>query len=469
MSTKPYDARATHRPTPVVHRQPTTVSQVFAQVVRSHGIDREIWRLSAATFVALVSEPLLLLADTAIVGHLGTTQLAGLGIASAVLGGVVSLCIFLAYGTTGAVARLIGAGQRTRALTQGVDGVWLAFLIGAVVSTLGLLLNRPLIGLFGPGPAVADQAADYLRVAWWGVLPMLVVLAAVGVLRGISDVRTPMLVAVTGNLVNVAANLLLVYGLDLGIAGSALGTTLVQLASALVLVAVLVRHARAAGARLSPDLRGIREAGRAGVPLLVRTLLLRAALLVMTWSAASYGEGELATMQLALTIWTFLAFALDALGISAQTLVGQRLGARDVAGARSLTRRLIAWGVGYGVLTGVLLAIAGGWLGPLFTSDSRVVDLLRPVLLVAAIAQPVAGVVFVLDGILIGAGDTTYLAWGHAAVLAVFAPVALMTGSLTPLWICFGALFMGGRAVMLLFRARGEAWTSAATRRAAAA
>lgn len=425
-------------------------------------LDRAIWRMSAATFATLVTEPLFLLADSAIVGHLGTPQLAGLGVAAACLSTVVSLCIFLAYGTTSAVARLIGAGQRRAALTQGMDGVWLAVGLGALLTAAAYPLTDTVVGWFGTGPAVAEQASAYLRVAWLGLTPLLVMLAAVGVLRGVADVRTPLLVAVVGNLGNVVANVVLVYTFGLGIAGSALGSVVVQTISAVVLLLALVRRARAAGAPLRPDRAGILRAGRAGVPLLVRTLLLRAALVLMTFHAARYGEADLAAMQLALSIWTFLAFALDALGISAQTLVGRELGARAVGAARALTRRLVAWSVGYGLLTGAVLAAIGGLLGPLFTGDGTVRGLLTPALLVAAAAQPVAGVVFVLDGILIGAGDATYLAWGHAAVLALFAPLSWLPGTTTGLWVAFGAGFMGARAVMLLARARGETWTRSA-------
>jgi Na+-driven multidrug efflux pump len=187
-------------------------------------------------------------------------------------------------------------------------------------------------------------------------------------------------------------------------------------------------------------------------------LLLRAALLLMTWRATSYGAPELATMQLALTIWTFLAFALDALGISAQTLVGTELGRRDRALARRLTTRLIWWSLARGGLFTLGLLVSAGWLGPLFTSDPEVQALLVPTLVVAALVQPVAGVVFVLDGILIGAGDLVYLAWGHAAVLLAFAPMAVLAPDLTWLWVAFAVGFMGSRAVMLLLRARTDRW-----------
>ena len=336
----------------------------------------EILRLAVPAFLALVSEPLFLLADAAIVGHLGTPQLAALGVASAVLGTLVSLCVFLAYGTTASVARQVGAGRTGAALAQGIDGLWLAVLIGVVVTVLAVPATPALVGLFGPGPQVADLAATYLRIALLGTVPLLLMLAATGVLRGLQDTRTPLVVAVAGNLANIVANLVLVYGLDLGIAGSALGSLAAQVLSALALVVVVVRAARRESASLRPDLPGIRQAGRAGVPLLVRTLLLRASLLVMTYAAARLGEADLATMQLALTIWTFLAFSLDAVAIAAQAITGRYLGAGDAAGTRRVTDRMSRWGWWSGAATGVLLAALSPVLGRLFTSDEAVLSLL---------------------------------------------------------------------------------------------
>ena len=430
--------------------------------------DREIVRLAVPAFLALVAEPLFLLADSAIVGHLGTPQLAGLGIAGAVVQTAVGLCIFLAYGTTASVARRIGAGDPRGALQQGVDGIWLAVLIGAVTTLAGVLLAGWLVGLFQPAPQVLGYAVTYLRWAFLGVTPLLVMLAATGVLRGMQDTRTPLVVAVVGNLANIALNYTLVYRLDLGIAGSAVGTDLAQLGSAAALLVVVVRAARRAGASLRPDLRGVRRSAHAGIALVVRTLTLRASLLAMTYAAAALGATSLATHQLALTIWTFLAFVLDAIAIAAQAITGRYLGAGDVPQTRAVTNRMVRWGLVGGVVTGLLLAACAPGLGYLFTGDPAVRDLLWRVLLVAALFQPVAGVVFVLDGVLIGAGDGRYLAWGGVVVLAVFAPMLWVTVRVTRdatspapllwLWGAFGVGFMASRAVVLVRRARGSAW-----------
>nr|WP_028643769.1 MATE family efflux transporter [Nocardioides sp. URHA0020] len=430
--------------------------------------DREILRLAVPAFLALVAEPLFLLSDAAIVGHLGSAELAGLGIAAAVLQTVIGLCVFLAYGTTGSVARHLGAGDLRGAVAQGVDGLWLALGIGSVVTVLGVASTDRLVDAFGAGAAVSDSATTYLRVAFLGTVPLLLMLAATGVLRGLQDTRTPLVVAVAGNALNVVLNLLLVYPLGLGIAGSALGSVVAQVASAGVFVLVVVRAARRTGAPLRPDLPGIRAAGRAGVPLVVRTLTLRAAIVITTYVvtlaavSARDQEVDLATHQLAMTLWTFLAFTLDSIAIAAQALTGRLLGAGDVAGAREMTRRMVWWGAVSGVVTGLLLAGVSPWVGHLFTGDDAVTDLLVPVLVVAAIGQPVAGVVFVLDGVLIGAGDGRYLARAGLVTLAVYAPVALLlaatSAGLVAIWVAFCSVFMGARLVVLVRRARSDAW-----------
>ncbi|HEY0905317.1 MAG TPA: MATE family efflux transporter [Marmoricola sp.] len=430
--------------------------------------DREILRLAVPAFLALVAEPLFLLADAAIVGHLGTAPLAGLGIAGAVLQTAVGLCVFLAYGTTAGVARRLGAGDLRGALAQGIDGLWLAAAIGVLVTVLGVLLSEPLVHLFGASEDVADPAATYLRLAFLGTTPLLLMLAATGILRGLQDTRTPLVVAVGGNLLNVVLNLVLVYPAGLGIAGSALGSVLAQVASAAAFLVVVVRSARAHGAPLSPDLPGIRSAGRAGVPLVVRTLTLRAALLLTTYavtlgaSGAREQEVDLATHQLAMTLWTFLAFVLDAIAIAAQALTGRALGAGDVRRVRETTTRMVRWGVLSGVVTGLLLAAASPVLGGLFTGDGEVRDRLVPVLVVAALGQPVAGVVFVLDGVLIGAGDGRYLARAGLVTLVAYAPVvlacAVASAGLVAIWVSFAAVFMGARLVVLVRRARGDTW-----------
>jgi putative MATE family efflux protein len=428
--------------------------------------DREILALAVPAFGALVAEPLFLLADSVVVGRLGTTPLAGLGVAGALLSSAVGLFVFLAYGTTAAVARRLGAGDRRAALAQGVDGMWLATALGTLVAVAGWVAAGPVVALFGAGDAVDEQAVRYLRAALPGLPAMLVVLAATGVLRGMQDTRTPLAVAAVGALVNAGLNVLLVHGVGLGIAGSGLGTALTQFGMAFAVGVVVVRGAGRLGAPLRPHAPGIRAAGRAGVPLLVRTLALRAALLVTTYAAAAQGEAPLAAHQVATTVWTFLALALDAVAIAGQALTGRALGAGDAAGARAATRRMVAWGVGTGVVLGVALGAGRGLLAPAFSTDPDVRRALVAALLVAAVTQPLAGYVFVLDGVLIGAGDGRYLAWAGVAQVLAYAPVAVLLPSIAPrgtiglvwLWVSFAGGFMLTRALALGLRAHGDRW-----------
>jgi len=174
---------------------------------RSRSQQREILRLAVPAFLALVAEPLFLLADSAIIGHLGTTQLAGLGVASAALITAANIFVFLAYGTTSIVARQVGAGSERGAVSAGIDGLWLAIAIGLVTGALVAGFAAPLCALFGASPAALAQAVTYLRVSAIGIPAMLVALAVTGVLRGLQDTRTPLVASVIGFTANIALNL----------------------------------------------------------------------------------------------------------------------------------------------------------------------------------------------------------------------------------------------------------------------
>ncbi|MFI0895280.1 MATE family efflux transporter [Streptomyces sp. NPDC020983] len=433
--------------------------------------DREILALALPAFGALVAEPLFVMVDSAIVGHLGTAQLAGLGVAAALLTTAVNVFVFLAYATTAAVARRIGAGDPAAALRQGVDGIWLALLLGGAVIAAVLPAAPALVSLFGASGTAAPYATTYLRISSLGIPGMLVVLAATGVLRGLQDTRTPLYVAVGGFAANAGLNAALVYGAGLGIAGSAWGTVIAQNGMAAVYLWVVVRGVRrqaaadgAAGpwwAALRPDAAGIRACARAGLPLLVRTVSLRAVLMIATAVAARLGDTAIAAHQITLTVWSLLAFALDAIAIAGQAIIGRYLGAEDAAGARAACRRMIEWGVACGVVLGLLLALSRPLIGPLFTSDPAVRSALASALLVVAVSQPLSGVVFILDGVLMGAGDGPYLAWSMLVTLAVFAPAALavpaLGAGLTVLWWAM-TLMMLTRLVALWLRARSGRW-----------
>jgi putative MATE family efflux protein len=424
-------------------------------------LDREIFGLALPTLATLVSEPLLLLADSAIVGHLGTDQLAGLAIAANVLGVLTGLSLFLAYGTTGTVARRLGAGRRDAALAGGFDGLVLAVVLGLVLCVALQLLIPTVTGAYGATAAVAAHATTYLRIAALGLPSVLLLLAGTGVLRGLQDTRTPLRVVIGANLANVVLNLLLVYGLGLGIGGSALGTLIAQTGAAVVVAAVVVRRMRAVHARPGFRPRAVLAAARSGSWLVLRTATLQAAVTLTTVVASTAGTLSLAAHQVVNSLWILLAFALDAIAIAGQALIGRALGAGEVALGRAMTRRMVGWGVVAGLVVGLGLWLTRPLYLRFFSPDPGVQELVGQVLAVVAVVTPLAGVVYVLDGVLIGAGDGRYLALAGLVALLAYVPLALLVqqrgAGLVWLWAAYGA-FMLARLATLALRARTDAW-----------
>nr|WP_230418685.1 MATE family efflux transporter [Catenulispora pinistramenti] len=290
---------------------------------------------------------------------------------------------------------------------------------------------------------------------------MLLVLASTGVLRGLQDIRTTLVVAATGAGMNVVLNLLLVYPVGMGIAGSATGTVLTQYGMAIAYAVVVYKAARRYGAPLKPDREGIKQAATASIPLLIRTILLRVALLAGTILAARYGTEALAAQQVAWSLWGFLGLVLDALAIAGQAWISQLLGASDASGARRATRRTMEWGVVGGVVLALVVLATRQLFIPLFTDDHTVRALLGDVLLLEALFLPIAAPVFVLDGLLIGAGDGRYLAWAGIATTSAYLVAALgsyhLRQGLNGLWWALG-VFMLARLIALGVRIRTDRW-----------
>ena len=418
-------------------------------------------RLSVPAFGALIAEPLYLLADTAIVGHLGTRELGGIAIASIVLTAVFGIFNFLAYTTTGTVARHIGADDPRSAAEHGIDGIWLAAGLGIGLSALGLLSVSLIIDAMGASNAVRPFASDYLRISLLGAPFVLVALASAGYLRGVQDTRTTLFVAVGANVANLALELFFVYGLDAGIAGSAWGTVIAQGASAAVFVAFVRRRTKPTGARIAPSATGVRSSAVVGSQLMVRTGSLLAALLVTTALAARISNVALAAHQIAFQVWTFLALALDAIAIAGQALVGRYLGAGDATSARSVSRRMLHLGLAAGTVLGLVVIATRPWLSDLFTNSAGVRHQTDQILWFVAGLQPLAAAVFIFDGILIGAGDAKYLAGAMAAASVIYGGVlAVMTPfdlTLELLWSAF-TLWMSVRWFGLFRRFRTERW-----------
>lgn len=432
-------------------------------------LNREILGLAVPALGALIAEPAFLIVDAALVGHLGTTPLAGLGIAGAVLQTIVGLMVFLAYSTTPAVARLFGAGRPGEAVSVGINGMWLALAIGAVLAAAGAASSPWLVSLFGASDAVAAQANDYLVVSMWGLPAMLIVFAATGLLRGMQDTMTPLWIAGLGFGANALLNVVFIYGLGWGIAGSAAGTVVAQWGMVGAYVLVIRRLAATHDASLRARRDGMGSTARSGGWLFLRTVSLRAALLVTVAVATGIGTDELAGWQIVFTIFSAAAFALDALAIAAQALIGKELGAGDERQVHRVLRRTVAWGAWFGVAVGALIAALSGVLGIVFTGDPAVAALVQPALLILAVAQPIAGVVFVLDGVLMGANDARYLALAGALNLLPFLPALWIIaatgvdGAAGLIWlaVAFFGVYLLARLGTLGWRVRSGRWISA--------
>jgi putative MATE family efflux protein len=434
--------------------------------------DREIRRLAVPALGALAAEPLYLLVDTAIVGHLGTAQLAALAIAATVLTTLVSVCVFLTYGTTAQVARLHGAGELVRAGELAAQSFWLASGIGVALTIVCVLLADPLVALFGGTGETAAMAERYLRISALGLPPALIALAGQGYLRGVGDLRTPLLVVVAAQLANVVLELWFVYGLDLGLDGSAAGTVIAQLGMGATFAWLLLRPHSGARASRRPQRRLLAPLLRISGELFVRSAALLAAFATASAVIARIGETSLAAHQIAMGLFVFAALVLDAIAIAAQVLVGRALGAGDAAAARAVGLRSLAWSLAAGCLFGALLLALARVLPQAFTDDPAVIERARAIWTMLALMQPAAAVVFGLDGILIGAGDTRYLAVSMLlAGVGAYIPIALLALALdwgvTGVWAGLLAL-VGVRLIALGWRFAGGSWaiTGAAVARA---
>jgi putative MATE family efflux protein len=418
-----------------------------------------ILALALPALGALAAEPLYLLVDTAIVGHLGRAPLAGLAVGAAVMTAVTSIATFLEYGTTGGVARALGAGRREAALDLAVQATWLALITGLLMTAAVEIAAPTVVRLVGGGDdAVNEQALTWLRVAALGLPFVCVALAGQGWLRGLHDTVTPFAVVLTANALSAALSAGLVYGAHLGIRGSAIANATAQSGSAVIFAVALARR----GAHLRPNLRRMAAQLVAARDLGARTLAFLVSFSVATAVAAHIGPATVAAHQIAIQLWSFLALSLDALAIAAQALVGTAVGAGDTATAKELARRLVRWGLVTGAAVAAVLLAGSALIPRLFTSDPAVLATVRQAWWYLALMEPAAAVVFVLDGVLIGAGDTAYLAAvTTGAGLLVYLPLALLAGAtglgLGGIW--FGlTCFVLVRLVACLARMRGTRW-----------
>jgi putative MATE family efflux protein len=420
--------------------------------------DREILRLALPALGALAAEPLYVLVDTAIVGHLGRPQLAALGLAGTVLAGAFTIFNFLTYGTTAVVARASGAGQHERAAGLAAQALWVSLGIGALLLVVCEALAGPLLRALGAHGRSGDYALTYFRIAAIGLLPALVALAGQGYLRGVSNLRRPLEIVVVANVVNAALEVLFVYGFHWGIAGSAVGTAIAQTGMGLAFAVELLRpHA---GSK-RPSLQAMRPMLRIGRQIFVRTAALYASFLVAASVCARMGDPQLAAHQVASQLFFFLALVLDSVAIAGQVIVGRMLGAGDPDSAHASAVRMIGWSAIVGAAFAIVLLPLADVVPRAFTSDPLVLHEAAELWPYFVLMQPLAGAVFALDGILIGAGDTAYLMWSMIAASAVFitlASVALARDwGIVGVWIALDAL-IAARLGLLWIRFAGRRW-----------
>lgn len=437
---------------------------------QNESIARQLLLLAIPTFGQLVAEPVFVLIDTAIIGHVSDAALAGLSIGSTVLLTAVGLCVFLAYSTTSQVAHLFGAGKRHEGFQSGFASIWLSLCIGIALLLVLFLGARPICAALGGQGEVLEQAATYTRMVALGVPGMLLVYAANGIFRGLQKMGITLAAAVGGAALNAALAVFFVVICGWGIAGSGLATCIAQWFMGLSLLATAIARAKREGASIRPRMSGIAAAGGDGFPLFLRTLALRAALVATVMAATAMGTNVLAGYQIVYASWSFALNILDAVAIAGQTLVGAEIGARRFDRARSLTRATARFGLVMGVIVGIAFALVGLVAGQLFSPNPEIQTLAAVGMLVVGAAFPLQGWMWALDGILIGAGDFRYLsatmalvAAAHIVALAVLVFVAtplLSSDALrtAALWACFCLVLMGGRGIANGLRAKSDVW-----------
>ena len=350
-----------------------------------------ILTLAIPTFGQLIAEPAFVLIDTAIVGHIGGQALAGLSVGSTIVLTVVGLCVFLAYSTTSQVGRLLGAGKRREGLEAGVDGLWLAGIIGVVVSVALFVIARPLCMAMGAQGSVLHNAVDYVRAVVFGIPGMLLVYAANGIFRGLQKVRITLVAATLGAILNTLLDLLFILGFGWGVFGSGVATLISQWFMAVLLIVPAMLWTRAEGARLRPRLSGVLNSAGDGAVLFLRTLALRACLVANVVLATHMGVEVLAAYQVVNSSWNFVLNMLDAIGIAGQTLVAAQIGARQEDEAMRLTRIAGRAGLCGGTVIGIGLMIAGWCASPLFSQSIEIQHLLTVGMVVVGVTLPLAG------------------------------------------------------------------------------
>ncbi|NUT98220.1 MAG: MATE family efflux transporter [Saccharothrix sp.] len=413
--------------------------------------------LAVPALGVLAAEPLYVLVDTAVVGHLGALPLAGLALGGVLFTQVASQLTFLSYGTTARAARLFGAGRRAEAVQEGVQATWLALVAGVLAVVVGQALAWPAARVLG-GDEVAGQAVAWLRIALLGAPFVLVTMAGNGWMRGVEDTVRPLRYVLLGNGVSAVLCPVLVYSAGWGLEGSAVANVVAQVISA----GLFFRALKVEGVPLRPQVRLMRAQLGLGRDLVLRGLAFQACFLSAASVAARTSVAAVGAHQIVLQLWTFLALVLDSLAIAAQAIVGQALGAERPDEAKRFAWQITGYGLAFGVVLGVVFAALAGVIPGLFTSDGAVLGEVPHAWWFFVALQPIAGVVFALDGVLLGAGDARFLRTATLLSAALgFLPLIWLSlafgWGLLGVWTGLSA-FMVLRLVTILLRTRSGRW-----------
>lgn len=370
---------------------------------------RRIAGLALPALGVLAAEPLYLLFDLAVVGRLGAVALAGLAIGGLILSLLSSQLTFLSYGTAARAARFFGAGDRASAVGEGVQATWLAVALGTVVIAVVQAAAVPILTLIADGGEIADMALPWVRIAIFGAPAILISLAGNGWMRGVQDTARPLRYVVAGFALSALLCPTLVYGWlgmpRLGLSGSAVANVAGQWLAGLLFCRALL----AEGVPLRFDLAVLRAQVVMGRDLVVRTLAFQACFVSAAAVAARFGAAAVAAHQVVLQLWSFLALVLDSLAIAAQSLVGAALGAGLLAHAKSVAWRVTIFSTVAAAALAAVFAAGASALPRLFTSDDSVLDAIGVPWWFLVAQLPIAGVVFALDGVLLGAGDARFM------------------------------------------------------------
>ncbi|MDX2380067.1 MAG: MATE family efflux transporter [Acidimicrobiia bacterium] len=392
---------------------------------RLRDTDRRIVGLALPALGTLAVEPLYRLVDTAIIGRLGTDELGGLAVAVAVLSLVIAGSNFLAYGTTEQVARHLGARRPEAAARVGVQAMWLSIAVSAVAVPALILLAEPLAVVLGADDEILGHAVEYLRISAFGVPFVLIALAAQGVQRGAADYRTPLVILLASNLLNLVLELIFVLGFDLGIAGAAWSTVIAQVGAGMAfLVVIRDRIAPAVSRRIDRAVMG--PLATAGRHLLVRVGSMLVVFTGSTAVAARIDDPTLAAHQVCIALFFFAALTLDALAVPAQTLVADELGRGDRSAARDLGRRVVVLSLAAAAGIAVLLAASAPLLARAFSRDPAVISRATVGMLLLAVLLLPGAVAFAYDGVFIGAADYRFLGRAAFGYLLAVIPIAVL-------------------------------------------